>query len=125
MLSFIINYHVWFLLLAALLVLAARLSPFGPPAGLMFSRFRGPVAIAGLRSEYGYNGVGEASAYSIFGLMTVGDASINAAKIDGARQTGSNNAHSLELSHIDYEWFSIIGVGRYKIQVYFYDPNKA
>jgi hypothetical protein len=73
--------------------------------------------------DHGYNGVGEATATNLFGLITFGDASINAAKVDGAKRTGSNLPQGLVVSHVDYHWSSFLGVGKYTAQVYFFDPN--
>src|SRR4051794_32441140 len=74
-----------------------------PPKGLVFSHIRGPVAISGSRSEHGFNGYGEASAYSVAGIAAFGNAGIEQAKVDGARRSGSNFPQGLVLSHIDFE----------------------
>lgn len=110
--------------MTALVALGGCASPHGPPMGLLYSDVKGPVAVTSSGgTDRGYNGFGEASAVNVFGLFAVGDASINAAKLDGARRTGSNFPQALIVSHVDYQWSNFLGLGRYTARVYFYDPN--
>lgn len=78
---------------------------------------------AGDPKNPGFNCFGESSAQDYFGLVALGDASIDVAKKDGAKRSGSNFPQSLIVTHVDYGWHSVLGVGTYTIRVYFYDPN--
>lgn len=92
----------------------------GPTGGLLYSHLSGPVAITANASEWGYNGHSSASAWSVLGLVTVGDASIEAAKKNGSPQNYAN----LRLSHADYTWDSLFGVGKYSLKIFYYDPRQ-
>lgn len=108
------------LALAACIVLGGCASVHGPGAGILYTHLKGPVAVTAEPQRNGVNGVGEASATIVFGLVTFGDASIEAAKRNGAR-----HPELVSITHVDYEWRQILGVGRFTIRVYFHEPPVA
>jgi hypothetical protein len=89
----------------------------GPGVGILYTHLKGPVAVTAEAQRNGVNGVGEASATIVLGLVTVGDASIEAAKRNGAR-----HPELVTITHVDYEWRQILGVGRFTVRVYFHEP---
>jgi hypothetical protein len=110
-------------LLALATLLAGCATSNGPPAGLLFSNVKGPLAVTGAAGDpnnHGFNCSGESKAYTIFGLVTFGDAGIDAAK-----KSGSHAPFSVVVSHVDYQWVSALGIGQYTTRVYFYDPNRV
>ncbi|HEY1170431.1 MAG TPA: TRL domain-containing protein [Verrucomicrobiae bacterium] len=92
----------------------------GPIGGVLLSNISGPVAVTSDASKWGYNSEGSSSSWNIFGLISIGDASIDKAKRDGA----SSSFYKIKVTHVDYTWKSFLGVGKYTVKVYFYDPEK-
>ncbi|MBL0717627.1 MAG: TRL-like family protein [Desulfosarcina sp.] len=66
--------------------------------GLIFTAVSGPETVT---ANIGYSKVGRASCRSILGIVSTGDASINAAMKNG----GISKIH-----HVDYESMSVLGV---------------
>jgi hypothetical protein len=90
----------------------------GPPPGILYAHYRGPLAVTAEANENGVNGSGSATAWSLFGLFTFGDAGIDAAK-----RHGSPHPELVRVTHVDYAWTNVLGVGRLKVLVYFHDPG--
>ncbi len=99
--------------------LSNRTAMIGPPGGIIFAKLKGPVLMTSVVNNAGYNGEGESHAWTILYVITVGDASIQSAK-----RNGSKNPELVRLTHADYEWVHFLGCGKYKLKVYFFDPNK-
>ena len=103
----------FFVLLSA----SGRGAMTGPPGGFLFSWVRGPVAVATNMNSVGYNSHGESMSWSVFYVLTFGDASIRKAK-----EHGSAHPESVNVTHVDYQWIHFLGCGQYTLRVYFYDP---
>jgi TRL (tRNA-associated locus)-like protein len=107
---------------AAILSLTTFLSScatmFGPGPGVLYTHLKGPIAVTAESNDHGSNGCGEASAIVVFGIVAIGDASIEAAK-----RQGSMHPERVKVTHIDYEWHEVLGIGRFKVRVYFHDPS--
>lgn len=106
-------------ILILILFLNGCVSMQGPPGGLIYSDLKGPVAVTGEASKSGYNGVGVSKACTFLYLFTFGNASI-----DKAKKNGSKFPERVKVTHIDYEWKHFLGIGIYKLKVYFFDPSK-
>jgi hypothetical protein len=89
----------------------------GPPGGILYGHVKGPVAITGEKNDSGYNSHGESSAWTVLYLLSFGDASI-----DTAKQNGSKNPGQVRVTHVDYEWHHVLGIGKYTLRVYYFDP---
>src|SRR5690349_6406115 len=107
------KYYVLLVLLVALLCASSRTAMIGPPGGLLFANLKGPVALTSNINESGYNSYGEATAWSFLYLFAIGDASI-----DKAKRNGSENPELVRVTHVDYEWIHVLGIGRYRLRVY-------
>lgn len=105
-------------ILCFLLLASGRSLFFGPPGGILFANIKGPVAITSSTNTHGYNASGSSNAWTFFYLVSVGDVSFQAAKAAGA-----NTPELVRVTHADYEWLHLLGCGRYKLTVYFYDPE--
>ncbi len=88
--------------IAILFVLAAFLGGCAvahtPVTGFLYTGVKGPVTATG---STGYSQVGEASCYSLLGLVGIGDASINAAAKKGNITT---------INHVDHRTTSLLGI---------------
>jgi hypothetical protein len=91
-------------------------SVHGPGGGILYTNLKGPIAVTADAAQHGSNGVGTASATIIFGLFTFGDASIEAAK-----RQGSTHPELVTVTHVDYEWRQILGIGKFTVRVYFHE----
>ncbi len=98
------------------MTLSSCASVHGPGAGILYTHLKGPIAVTANSQRHAVNGVGTASATIILGLFTFGDASIEAAK-----RQGSRNPELVTVSHVDYEWRQILGIGRFTVRVYFHE----
>ena len=75
------------------------LSPVIPPTGALYSDLKAPQTPAA-KGALGTKS-GRAEAYSILGLIGLGDCSVSAAANDGGVTT---------VNHTDYEFFNVLGV---------------
>ena len=97
--------------LALVLFLAAFLSgcayAVSPVTGTLYKNVQGPVVATGAPNS---SQVGTASCYSLFGLIGVGDASI---------QSAARNGSITKIHHVDFESTSFLGVyARFTVKVY-------
>jgi len=76
-------------------------APVMPPPGLIYQDTFAPIDTDAQASPAGGMNSGRAEAYSILGLIAMGDASVNAA---------SQNANLTSVEHVDYEFFNILGI---------------
>lgn len=88
--------------LAVVVVLAIFLGgcaySISPVTGMLFTSVKAPLAVTeGTEASQ----VGKASCYSLFGLIAVGDASI---------ETAAKNGNITKIHHVDYESSSFIGI---------------
>lgn len=86
------------MILVALLCAGCYSAPVMPPSGLIYSNVEAPVSPAVMGRPVGEKR-GASSAVSYFGLVAVGDASVEAA----AREGGITQPR-----HIDYEFVNVL-----------------
>ena len=78
----------------------ALVAPVVPPQGMIYSQTKAPISTDFVNSAVGSKH-GQASAFSILGLIAGGDCGIQAAAQDGGIKT---------ITHADYEFFNILGI---------------
>jgi len=78
----------------------AVVAPVVPPQGMIYSSTRAPISTDFVNTPVGSKH-GEASAQSVLGLIATGDCSIQAGATAGGLKT---------ITHVDYEYFSVLGV---------------
>ena len=76
------------------------IAPVMPPPGLLISSYTAPLDIDVDKTDIGSKR-GEASSYAILGLISMGDAGIDAA----ARDVGIRT-----IKHADYKAFNVLGI---------------
>ncbi len=79
-------------------LLAGCATGAAPVTGFMFTDVKGPMSAPGNANP---SQVGMSSCYSLFGMVAVGDASINAA---------SRNGNISNIHHVDFQTLGIMGV---------------
>lgn len=98
-----------FILVSALFLSACTTTaPFSPPQAMLYSDFKAPLSIDFDKTELGTKR-GKASTYSFLGLISVGDASIQAA---------AKNGHIKQINHADYEHFNLLVFQKTNVYVY-------
>ena len=93
----------------------------GGPVGVLYSDVKGPIQAVPHSADSrtpGAEKVGVACVDSFFGLFSTGDASIAA-----ALSKAGDLPSEIVVSHLDYQFTSILGAGKYCILVY-YSPIK-
>ena len=75
-------------------------SPVIPPGGFFYSKISAPQSLAINKTNLGTK-TGEASTECVLGLVSWGDASVQAAAKDG---------QITQINHTDYQFFNVLGV---------------
>jgi hypothetical protein len=84
----------------ALLLNACYSAPVRPPVGMIFSDISAPISVDFEKAKVGHK-TGTATAESVLGLVSWGDASTNAAAKAGGIQT---------TEYTDYHFYNVLGV---------------
>lgn len=92
------------LAICAIFVFTACYSaPIMPPPGMLYSEISAPADVDATGAELGSK-VGRATSESYFGLVAMGDCSIEAAAANGGIE---------RIDHVDYEFYNLLGLQRF------------
>lgn len=106
-------------ILAIAIVIHGCATVNGVPSGVLYSNIKGPLLITdgNQSNQVGYNSVALSKSHSIFYLINWGDASV-------AKAVGSDLvAPGMQISHVDFKFWHLLGCGTYTTVVYYYKPT--
>jgi hypothetical protein len=107
------------LIVSAVVLLQGCATVNGVPSGVLYSNIKGPLLIAdgNQSTQVGYNDIAVSKSHSLFYIINWGDASIE--KAIGTDLV----APGVRISHVDFEFWHLLGCGTYKTIVYYYNPS--